>query len=212
MLDISEIFYSIQGESTFAGLPCIFIRLAGCNLNCRYCDTRYSLETQSRLAAADILSQIKKYFPVKLVEITGGEPLLQTEVYALINLLYEEGYKILLETNGSINLANIPLFVHKIVDVKCPGSGCEDSFNKKNLALINKSSDEIKFVISSKLDYQWAKVFIKNNKLSTYQILFSAVTEKVSLKKLAEWILKDKIKARLQPQIHKFIWPGEERR
>ncbi len=211
MLNLSEIFYSIQGESTYAGLPCIFIRLAGCNLKCKYCDTKYSYDTKFSLETQEILNKIKIYSPVKLVEITGGEPLLQEEVYTLFELLNNNNYKILLETNGSINLQKVPQYVTKIVDVKCPGSGYEDSFLKENLKHISFGKDEIKFVILDRHDYDWAKDFIKKHDLQKYIILFSPVLEKLESQKLAKWIIEDKLPVRMQLQLHKIIW-GKDRR
>jgi 7-carboxy-7-deazaguanine synthase len=164
MINISEIFYSLQGESSYMGFPCIFIRFAGCNLRCSYCDSTFSYETKDRLTVEQILQQIRKFKPVKLIEITGGEPLLQNEVYNLIKELNSENYNILLETNGSIDLQNVPKFVIKIVDIKCPTSGYGNSFLKKNLQFINET-DELKFVISDNRDYIWAKKFIETNNL-----------------------------------------------
>ena len=211
MLSISEIFCSIQGESTYAGLPCIFIRLAGCNLRCDYCDTTYSYESGINLSIDDIITKVKEYDPVKLVEITGGEPLLQPEVYQLINSLNENEYTILLETNGSISLKNIPEYVIKIVDVKCPGSGEENSFLIENLEYINKEIDEIKFVLSNNFDYNWAKDFVIKYKLNDFEILFSPVSEKLEPQDLAKWIIKDKLPVRMQLQLHKIIWDKDKR-
>lgn len=211
MLNLSEIFYSIQGESTYAGLPCVFIRLAGCNLRCKYCDTTYSYETSFSLEPGEILLEIKKYEPVKLVEITGGEPLLQSEIYNLFTILYDNDYKILLETNGSIDLEKVPQYVTKIVDVKCPGSGEENNFLLENLKHISPRKDEIKFVILDRQDYDWAKNFITKHNLQKYIILFSPILEKLKLKKLAKWITEDKLPVRMQLQLHKIIW-GKDRK
>ncbi len=211
MLDISEIFLSIQGESSYAGLPCIFIRLAGCNLRCKYCDTTYSYKSEITLSTNDIVTKVKEFDPVKLVEITGGEPLLQLEIYDLFTLLYDNEYEILLETNGTINLEKVPDHVTKIVDVKCPGSGEENSFLLENLEFINKEKDEIKFVLSDNFDYNWAKDFVMKYNLIDYEILFSPVLEKLELQKLAKWITEDKLKVRMQLQLHKLIWGKEKR-
>ena len=211
MLNLSEIFFSIQGESTSAGLPCIFIRFAGCNLRCKYCDTKFSYETKFSLETQEILQKIKKYYPVKLMEITGGEPLLQNEVYDLIESFHKENFKILLETNGSISMKLVPQYVIKIVDVKCPGSGYEDSFLKENLKYIDSKKDEIKFVLSDRNDFDWAKDFIRKFNLENYKIIFSAVFEKLDSKTLAQWILADKLKVRMQLQMQKYIW-GKDRR
>lgn len=211
MLNISEIFCSIQGESTFAGLPCIFIRLAGCNLRCNYCDTTYSYESNVNLSIDEILSQVKEFEPVKLVELTGGEPLLQNEIYDLFEQLNEKGYKILLETNGSISLKDIPEFVTKIVDVKCPGSGENKSFLIENLEFINEAKDELKFVLTDNFDYNWAKDFISKYKLYDHKILFSPVMDKFDPQDLAKWIVDDKLNVRMQLQLHKIIWDKDKR-
>ena len=211
MLNISEIFCSIQGESTYAGLPCIFIRLAGCNLRCDYCDTTYSYESEINLSLNDIITKVNEYNPVRLVEITGGEPLLQPEVYQLISLLHENGYTILLETNGSISLKDIPEYVIKIVDVKCPGSGEENSFLLENFEYINKEKDEIKFVLVDNFDYNWAKDFMIKYKLNDYEILLSPVSEKLEPQDLAKWITEDKLHVRMQLQLHKIIWDKDKR-
>jgi 7-carboxy-7-deazaguanine synthase len=211
MLNISEIFCSIQGESTYAGLPCIFIRLAGCNLRCNYCDTTYSYESDISLSINDIITKIRKYNPVKLVEITGGEPLLQLKIYDLIKSLHENDYTILLETNGSILLNNIPEYVIKIIDVKCPGSGEENSFLIENLEFINQENNEIKFVLSNNFDYNWAKDFVMKYKLNEYEILFSPVSDKLDPEDLAKWIIEDKLPVRMQLQLHNIIWDKNKR-
>ncbi len=211
MLNISEIFCSIQGESTYAGLPCIFIRLAGCNLRCDYCDTTYSYKSEITLSINDIITKIKEYDPVKLVEITGGEPLLQPEVFKLIESLHKNGYTILLETNGSISLKDVLDYAIKIVDVKCPGSGEENSFLIENLEYINKEKDEIKFVLSDNFDYNWAKDFVMKYKLNDYEILFSPVSEKLNAQDLAKWITENKLSVRMQLQLHKIIWGKDKR-
>ncbi|HHE37575.1 MAG TPA: radical SAM protein [Candidatus Cloacimonetes bacterium] len=206
MLNLSEIFFSIQGESSFTGFPCIFIRLSGCNLRCKYCDTVYSYETKFTLSVNDILKKIEKYNPIKLVEITGGEPLLQNEVYKLFHILKDNDYKILLETNGSINLKNVPEDVIKIVDVKCPSSGYEKSFLKENLNYIDAEKDELKYVISNREDYLYALDFIRENDLQNYKNIFSPVLSELSPETLAEWLLVDKSNYRMQLQLHKYIW------
>ena len=211
MLNISEIFCSIQGESTYTGLLCIFIRLTGCNLRCDYCDTTYSYESNISLSIDDIITKIKEFDPIKLVEITGGEPLLQPEVYQLFKLLHEEGYTILLETNGSISLKEIPEYIIKIVDVKCPGSGEENSFLLENLEFINQASDEIKFVLSNNFDYNWAKDFLMKYQLKEYEILFSPIADKLNSKDLAKWMTEDKLSVRMQLQLHKIIWDKDKR-
>lgn len=209
MLRISEIFYSIQGESSYAGFPCIFIRLSGCNLSCCYCDTKSFSNKDYVLDLESIICEIKQYNPVKLIEITGGEPLLQNNVYSLINLLESLGYTILLETNGSISVKNVPGFVYKIIDVKCPLSGAKDSFLYENIFYLNKDKDELKFVISDKEDFDFALFFLKEYNLQDFKILLSPVEKKNCevnfYKEVAEWLLKSKVKARLQLQLHKII-------
>lgn len=211
MLKISEIFCSIQGESTYSGLPCIFIRLAGCNLRCDYCDSTYSYESDIEFSVADIISKIRGYNPLKLVEITGGEPLLQSEVYQLFELLHQDGFTILIESNGSISLRDVPEHIIKIVDVKCPGSGEDDSFLLENLEFIHKEKDEIKFVLSDNFDYNWAKDFITKYKLNDYEILFSAVSDRLDQQDLAQWIVEDGLSVRMQLQLHKVIWDKDKR-
>jgi len=211
MLNISEIFCSIQGESSYSGLPCIFIRLAGCNLRCDYCDTTYSHESDNNLSQSEILKKIKTFEPVKLVEITGGEPLLQPEVYGLFEILNQNDYTILLETNGSILLDIIPDNITKIVDFKCPGSGEEKSFLLENLEYINKEKDEIKFVLTDNYDYNWAKDLILKYNIQNYKILFSPVSDKLVPQDLAKWIIEDKLNVRMQIQLHKIIWDKDKR-
>jgi len=209
MLNLSEIFFSIQGESTYTGLPCIFIRCAKCNLRCQYCDTTYSYNAGYEMNNQSVLSEIKKYLPVKLVQITGGEPLLQNEIYSLVTMLNEMSYKVLLETNGSVLVDKIPDYVIKILDVKCPSSGYSESFTLKNLNFINPK-DELKFVISNRQDYDYTLQFIELH-LSSFSntILLSPVTNKLAPQELARWVLTDKLPVRIQLQLHKIIW-GED--
>jgi 7-carboxy-7-deazaguanine synthase len=210
MLKIIEIFYSIQGESTFAGLPCTFIRLFGCNINCSYCDTIYDSSESYPLTIDEIITKVKN-LPGKLVEITGGEPLLQNDVYILMNKLIELGYDVLLETNGTISFKNIPNAVHKITDVKCPGSGFGKSFELSNLNYLNSKQDEIKFVIQDRMDFDFAIDFVKKNNLLSYKIIFSSVFTKLDPKTLAEWILESKLNIRMQLQMHKYIWDPNQK-
>jgi 7-carboxy-7-deazaguanine synthase len=206
MMELTEIFYSLQGESDYTGLPCIFIRTAGCNLRCRYCDTQYSWENGVAAEIEQILQDIVIYAPVKLVEITGGEPLIQKDTINLITALRSKGYDILLETNGSILLDNVPDYVIKIVDIKTPGSGFENSFDMKNLEYIRLDRDEIKFVITSRQDYEWSKKFQKKYDLSGGKVLFSAAANMFAPQILAEWILEDKLPVRFQMQLQKYLW------
>jgi len=205
-LSLNEFFLSIQGESTYAGLPCIFIRTSGCNLSCNYCDTQYHTEINLKLTSSQILSKINEFLPVKLVEITGGEPLLQDGLYELISQLNTNNFKILLETNGSILLDKVPDYVCKIIDVKCPGSGEFNSFLKDNLHYFNPDYDNLKFVISDRTDYIWARGFLINNKLFGKHTIFSAAYNRLKPELLANWIIEDRLDIRMQLQLHKYIW------
>ena len=202
-LNICEIFYSLQGESTYSGLPCIFIRLSGCNLRCSWCDTTYAWSNGKEMSFEQILQEIRKY-PCSLVEITGGEPLLQKRTIELMEVLHQEKYRILLETNGTQSLQNVPDYVVKIVDVKCPGSGFGESFLMENLNFL-LPVDEIKFVLASHEDYMFALNFIRNNALEDSILLFSPVIGHLAPETLAQWMLKDGVPAHLQLQLHKLL-------
>ena len=204
MLKINEIFYSIQGESSFNGMPCIFIRLTYCNLRCSYCATEYAFYEGKDMSIQDIIHEIQQY-DCKLVEVTGGEPLFQRGCKPLINELIYLGYQVMLETGGSLPLNKIPKKVIKIVDFKCPSS----NMAKKNDWTIIKdlnSKDEVKFVIGDKDDYEWTKKKINEYNLNDKKILFSPVHDILDPKMLSDWILKDNLKVRLQMQLHKYIW------
>ena len=204
-LKINEIFYSIQGESSYAGLPCIFIRLTYCNLRCSYCDTEYAFYDGKDMEIKSILFKIKKY-PANLVMVTGGEPLIQDDCINLMNNLLNENYSVMLETSGSLNLNKVPKKVIKIVDFKCPSS---DMMDKNDWAIISDidSKDEIKFVIGNKEDYDWAKDMIdKYNLHKICPILFSPVYNQIDIKVLSDWILEDGLNVRFQIQLHKHIW------
>ena len=207
-LKINEIFYSIQGESSYTGLPCIFIRLTFCNLRCNYCDTEYAFYEGNDWEIPKILTKIKEY-PCNLVMVTGGEPLLQDECIALMRNLLKRNYKVMLETSGSLNLSDVPKEVIKIVDFKCPSSNMAKK-NNWDILLDIKNNDEIKFVIGNKDDYDWSKKMIKKYNLDTIcPILFSPVYDKIDMKVLSEWILNDGIDVRLQLQLHKHIWGAD---
>jgi 7-carboxy-7-deazaguanine synthase len=203
LLEVCEIFYSLQGESTYSGMPCVFIRLAECNLDCSYCDTKYSHQPGSRMSIPQVLDTIRQY-PSQLVEITGGEPLLQDESIALMEALHEQNYRILLETNGSLYLGEVPDYVVKIIDVKTPGSGFGDSFMKWNLKCL-KDQDELKFVLTSHYDYQFALDFINEHQLWERTLLFSPVLSILPAEVLAAWMQKDGVQARLQLQLHRIL-------
>ena len=205
MLKVNEIFKSIQGESSYSGLPCIFIWLTGCNLRCVYCDTEYAFYEGKELSVKQIMDAISPY-EIKLAEITGGEPLLQDDVYPLMDALIEKGYKVLLETGGSLSIEKVPGPVIKIMDLKCPGSGEASKNNFKNLKLLTRN-DEVKFVILDREDYLWSKETLhRHNIPQKASVIFSPVYDKLSLKDLAEWVLEDELPVRLQTQLHKIIW------
>lgn len=211
MVILSEVFLSIQGESTYAGLPCVFVRLAGCNLSCSWCDTSYARESSagSEVPVSAVIKDVKR-FNVPLVEITGGEPLLQAGAKALGARLIKAGYRVLIETNGSVSLKGLDKKIVKVVDVKCPSSGQSGSFLMDNLCHIT-DADEVKFVVGDEADYGFACKFIEEHiQDRTDNILLAAVKRKLPPKELAEWILRDNLKARLQLQLHTYIW-GEER-
>ncbi len=210
-MDICEIFYSIQGESTYSGLPCIFIRTAGCNLRCSYCDTRYAYDGGVDMAVDEILAQVLSY-GCRLIEITGGEPLIQREeLNPLINSLLEAGHMVLLETNGSLSVANIDHRVVKIMDLKCPDSGMSEYVRWENLQHLGEH-DQVKFVLSSRRDYEWAReVIAKHPLLNKIEVLLSTAFDTLELKDVVRWMLDDRLNARFQLQMHKYIWHPEAR-
>ncbi|MCC6865365.1 MAG: 7-carboxy-7-deazaguanine synthase QueE [Ignavibacteria bacterium] len=210
-IKINEIFYSIQGESTKAGLPCVFIRLTYCNVRCVYCDTEYAFFEGTDYLIEDIINDVKK-FNCKLVEVTGGEPLFQRNVHQLMKKLCDEGFEVMLETGGSLPIKNVDKRVKVIMDLKTPYSGMEKKNRYENLKYL-KTTDEVKFVIGSREDYDWAKEKINEYDLTikVQQVLFSPVFEKVENIELANWILEDKLNVRLQLQLHKYIWEPETR-
>jgi len=222
-MQITEIYRSIQGESSFTGLPCIFVRLTGCNLRCDWCDSEYTFTGGKRMSIDEVTAEIERLHPVKLVEITGGEPMLQErETVPLMERLLASNYKVLLETSGERPLERVPRQVVKIVDVKCPHSGEGDSFRMSNLQALN-ANDEIKFVISDRADYEFARDFVFEHGLAgrVRELIFSPAFRKdaqgardsshclIDPQQLAEWILEDAVPVRLGLQIHKFIWQPE---
>jgi 7-carboxy-7-deazaguanine synthase len=220
-MQITEIYKSLQGESTYAGLPCVFVRLTGCNLRCSWCDSEYTFQGGRKMGIAEIRDEVSHLLPGGgLVEITGGEPMLQErEVVPLMQRLLDDGYKVLLETSGERPLERVPPAVIKIVDVKCPNSGEADTFCLENLETLC-AHDEIKFVLSSRADYDFARDFTHRHKLAerVNAVLFSPAFHKdatgardsshclLDPQELAEWMLADNLPARLGLQLHKFIW------
>lgn len=208
MLKVNEIYYSVQGESSKAGLPCVFVRLTYCNLRCSYCDTEYAFYEGSDKTIDEIISEVKKY-NCKLVEITGGEPLVQLESLKLMKQLCDEGFEVMLETGGSLPIKEIDKRVMIIMDLKCPSSKMMKKNLYENIDYI-KSIDEIKFVIGDREDYDWSKELIeKYNLIEKCSVLFSVVFGKLEPVKLVEWILEDRLKVRYQLQMHKIIWHPE---
>ena len=202
---IAEIFKSIQGESSYAGLPCSFIRTTGCNLRCIWCDTEYAFYGGREMSIAEILGAIEPH-QCELVEITGGEPLLQQEVPALSKELLSRGYKVLIETSGAQDISALPDEVIKIMDIKCPDSGMTEKMDWQNLQRLGPK-DEIKFVINSRKDYDWAVHILSTYKLQAQNlVLFSPVYQKMAPDQLAEWILEDRLPVRFQIQLHKVLW------
>lgn len=207
---VNEIFLSIQGESTRAGLPCAFVRLTGCNLRCGWCDTAYAFYQGRRMSVEDVLAEVAG-LGCPLVEVTGGEPLAQRESLVLMAALVDRGYRVLLETGGSLPICDVPEGVIRILDVKCPGSGEAHRNHWENLDNL-RAGDEVKFVIASREDYLWAVACVRERELAGRSaVLFSAVHGGLSAGDLAQWMLEDGVPARLQIQLHKVLWPGVER-
>ena len=225
-MHLIELYKSVQGESSFAGLPCIFVRLAGCNLRCAWCDSEYTFSGGKSFTQDEVVAQIEALAPCRLVEFTGGEPMLQArELLPLMERLLSSDYTIMMETSGERPLAEVPKAVHKIVDVKCPGAGAAaNSFRIENLNALTQH-DEVKFVISNRADYEFARDFIREHELAdkAAQILLSPAFQKLpSLQRtadnmaldprhLVEWMLEDGLPARLSLQIHKFIWEPQKK-
>ena len=211
MLTINEIFYSIQGESTYAGRPCVFVRLTACDLRCSWCDTPYAFTEGHKMSVDDIVAEVARY-DCPVVEITGGEPLLQEDVYELMQRLHADGRTVMLETGGHRSIARVPREVLKIVDVKCPGSGEAHRNDLGNLDLL-APHDEVKFVVKDRADYEFARDIVSRHALGTRAaaVLLSPVHGVLSPRTLSEWMLADHLPARLQVQLHKLIWTPETR-
>ena len=208
-LRVSEIFYSLQGESRTVGLPTVFIRLTGCPLRCKYCDTSYAFSGGERLSLSAILQQVKSYSP-RYVTVTGGEPLAQRDCWLLLEMLCDAGYSTSLETSGAIDISKADKRVTIVMDIKTPGSGEMDRNRKQNIELL-KHKDQVKFVITDRLDYDWSRQFIEENELAgKCEILFSPAHGELDPADMAKWILDDKLQVRMQIQLHKYLW-GDER-
>jgi 7-carboxy-7-deazaguanine synthase len=211
MLTVNEIFHSIQGESTLAGEPCVFVRLTACDLRCTWCDTAYAFYEGRKMSVDDVVAAVEQY-GCPLVEITGGEPLLQPEVYPLMTRLLDRGKRVLLETGGHRSIADVPSGVVRIMDVKCPGSGESARNDWANLARLT-AIDQVKFVLADRADYEFARDLVQKESLAdrVAAVLFSPVHGVLHPRELAEWILADRLRVRLQLQAHKFIWPPDTR-
>ena len=210
MLRVNEIFHSIQGESGHAGLPCVFVRLTGCNLRCRWCDTEYAFHEGQELSVAEVLAEVDRH-GCPLVEITGGEPLLQEDAPELMARLLERGHQVLLETGGSLPIESVPDGVVRIVDIKCPASGEVERNRWENVDHL-KATDELKFVIADRTDYEWAARQIRERDLTRRcAVLFSPVHDELDPGELAGWVLADRLPVRVQVQLHKILWPGVTR-
>lgn len=216
-LDVAECFYSIQGESTRAGLPCLFIRLAGCNLRCTYCDSSYTWEEAGKQTSLAAMLTWAGDYPGTMVELTGGEPLLQENIYPLMDALLQTGHPVLVETNGSLPVDRIPGAATIIMDIKCPGSGMDSTNDWHNMEILSKraadgSRDEVKFVLSSEQDFFWAKDIVQKYRLDRFTaVLFSPTDQSLAPRTLAELILQHHLPVRLQLQLHRIIWPERSR-
>jgi len=211
VLTVNEIFHSIQGESTHAGRPCVFVRLTACDLRCSWCDTPYAFHEGRKMSLDEVIAAVEDY-RCSLVELTGGEPLLQKDVYPLMARLLESGKTVLVETGGHVSLANVPLSVHKIMDVKCPGSGEAHRMDWSNLDRLSPI-DEVKFVIRDRADYEYARDVASKHELNRKvgAVLFSPVHGVLDPRVLSEWVLSDRLPVRVQLQVHKYIWDAQTR-
>ena len=203
---LTEIFYSIQGESTHAGRPCVFVRLTGCPLRCTWCDSEYTFTGGEKVSVEEVLARVAQY-DCKLVEVTGGEPLVQKEAFELIHQLCERGYEVLIETSGAVDIEPVDRRAKIILDVKCPASGEADRNLWSNLEKLH-DHDEVKFVIGSREDYEWSRGQLQEHRLAERcrAVLFSPIFGRIDPRQIVEWILADKLPVRFQLQMHKFIW------
>ncbi|MGE0814536.1 MAG: radical SAM protein [Vicinamibacterales bacterium] len=211
MLTVNEIFHSIQGESSFAGLPCVFVRLTACDLRCVWCDSPYAFHEGRKMSIDEIVVEVQRY-GCGLVELTGGEPLLQKEVYPLMERLHAAGLQVLIETGGHRSIEHVPAWATVVMDVKCPGSGEAPRHDSANFGRL-RPHDEVKFVIADRADYEFARDVIAREALAsrTAAVLLSPVHGRLDPRVLAEWALADRLPARLQIQLHKYLWGADTR-
>jgi 7-carboxy-7-deazaguanine synthase len=211
VLTVNEIFHSIQGESTHAGRRCVFVRLTACDLRCSWCDTPYAFDEGRKMSIAEVVAEVDRH-GCDMVELTGGEPLLQKDVYPLIERLLAQGRTVLVETGGHLSLARVPAAVHTIMDVKCPGSGQSHTTDWDNLSRLD-ANDEVKFVIRDRADYEYARDVLARHPVAgrVAAVLFSPVHGVLDPKTLSEWVLDDRLPVRVQLQVHKYIWSPETR-
>ena len=208
-MKINEVFKSIQGESSYAGLPCVFIRTTSCNLRCRWCDTAYAFHEGVERSVDSLLQEVRG-FECRSVELTGGEPLLHEEIYPLMTALLDEGYLVLIETSGSVPVDRVDPRAVIIMDIKCPASGMSQTVHWENLNRL-KARDDIMFVIANRADYDWAIEVLARHSILDKTVLFSPVFGEMEPRQLAEWVLEDRLPVRFQLQLHKYIWDPEMR-
>ena len=211
MLTVNEIFHSIQGESTYAGCPCVFVRLTACDLRCRWCDTPYAFHEGSKMSVDEVVADVEAR-GCDVVEVTGGEPLLQPDVYPLMQRLLDSGKTVLLETGGQRSIANVPAGVIRIMDVKCPGSGESDKNDWNNLSNLTPR-DEVKFVIADRADYEFARDVVRREGLPerVNAVHFSPVHGELAPQLLSQWVIEERLPVRVQLQLHKYIWSPDTR-
>jgi 7-carboxy-7-deazaguanine synthase len=211
VLTVNEIFHSIQGESTYVGEPCVFVRLTACDLRCSWCDTAYAFHEGRKMSVDEVIAEVERY-ECPTVEITGGEPLLQKDVYQLMSRLVADRRRVLIETGGHRSIEQVPAGVIRIMDVKCPGSGEAAKMDWQNLARLT-ARDQVKFVIKDRVDYEYARDVVVREQLAgrVEAVLFSPVHGVLDARQLAEWILADRLPVRLQLQAHKYIWSPDTR-
>lgn len=211
MLTVNEIFHSIQGESTYAGRPCVFVRLTACDLRCRWCDTPYAFHEGRKMSVDEVVADVDAR-GCDVVEVTGGEPLLQPDVYPLMQRLLDSGKTVLLETGGQRSIANVPAGVIRIMDVKCPGSGESDKNDWNNLSRLTRR-DEVKFVIADRADYEFARDVVRREGLPerVNAVLFSPVHGELAPQLLSQWVIEERLPVRVQLQLHKYIWSPDTR-